>query len=142
MHGHGAKQSLCRRNFLRTASLVAAGLGAGRGVADETITLPFENGARPLVKYPQKRPLIRLTTRPPQLETPFAVFNEDVLTPNDAFFVRYHLTNSPPPVEVLKPEIFRLSVGGLVSRPLELSLVELTTVRTGGSSGRESMLWQ
>ena len=57
---------------------------------------PFDNGERPLVKYPQKRPLLRLTTRPPQLETPFAVFNESVLTPNDAFFVRYHLTLSPP----------------------------------------------
>jgi sulfite dehydrogenase (cytochrome) subunit A len=28
------------------------------------------------VRYPGKRPLIRLTARPPQLETPFAVFNE------------------------------------------------------------------
>jgi sulfite dehydrogenase len=29
----------------------------------ETITLPFGNGERPLVRYPQKRPLIRLTSR-------------------------------------------------------------------------------
>ena len=46
-------------------------------------------------KYPQKRPMIGLTSRPPQLETPFAVFNENVITPNDAFFVRYHLANIP-----------------------------------------------
>ncbi len=47
------------------------------------------------MKYPQKRPLIGLTSRPPQLETPFAVFNEGAITPNDAFFVRYHLAGIP-----------------------------------------------
>lgn len=36
-----------------------------------------------------------LTARPPQLETPFAVFNEGLLTPNDAFFVRYHWSGLP-----------------------------------------------
>ncbi len=65
-----------------------------RAFAD-TVTLPFGNGERPLVKYPQKRPMIGLTSRPPQLETPFSVFNENVITPNDAFFVRYHLANIP-----------------------------------------------
>src|SRR6266487_5397536 len=87
--------SLTRRAFLRTAAFSAAGVafcGTLRtGRAEEFVTMPFENGRRPLVKYPQKRPLIRITTRPPQLETPFAVFNEGVITPNDAFFVRYHL---------------------------------------------------
>jgi sulfite dehydrogenase (cytochrome) subunit A len=33
--------------------------------------------------------MIVLTSRPPQLETPFSVFNANVITPNDAFFVRY-----------------------------------------------------
>src|SRR5258707_12115452 len=60
-----------------------------------TAALPFENGERPLVKYPQKRPMIGLTSRPPQLETPFSVFNPNVITPNDAFFVRYHLAALP-----------------------------------------------
>src|SRR6266516_2323851 len=85
-----------RRRFLRASLLT--GLAASvpwSAVAEDFVVLPFENGKRPLVKYPQKRPLIRLTTRPPQLETPFSVFNEGVITPNDAFFVRYHL-NLPP----------------------------------------------
>src|SRR5437879_12840541 len=43
------------------------------------VVLPFDNGERELVVFPQKRPLILLTSRPPQLETPFAVFNEGVL---------------------------------------------------------------
>ena len=88
-------------------------------------SVQFSNGRRPLVRYPQKRLLIRLTTRPPQLETPFSVFNEGVITPNDAFFVRYHLTNSPPPESVLRPETFRVEIKGSVKSPLSLSVEEL-----------------
>ena len=40
-----------------------------------------------LEALPGKRPLIRLTTRPPNYETPQSHFAEAV-TPNDAFFVR------------------------------------------------------
>jgi DMSO/TMAO reductase YedYZ molybdopterin-dependent catalytic subunit len=117
-----------RRNFLgRSTALALAGMAwpAGKLFAADTVTLPFENGERPLVKYPQKRPLIRLTSRPPQLETPFSVFNEGLFTPNDAFFVRYHLTNSPPAREALVPDRFRLQVKGSVKEPLTLSVAEL-----------------
>ncbi|MEY2409825.1 MAG: sulfite dehydrogenase (cytochrome) subunit [Verrucomicrobiota bacterium] len=116
-----------RRDFLRAAGLLGIGsflLGV-EAAEERTITLPFENGIRPLVPYPQKRPLIRHTTRPPQLETPFAVFNEGILTPNDAFFVRYHLTLSPPPMELLEPEKFRVVVQGKVRQPLSLALGDL-----------------
>ncbi len=99
-----------------------AGIGRGAARAD-SITLPFGNGERPLVTYPQKRKLARLTSRPPQLETPFAVFDESLLTPNDAFFVRYHLADIP--FDTLDPEHFRLSVKGLVRTPLSLSLAEI-----------------
>jgi DMSO/TMAO reductase YedYZ molybdopterin-dependent catalytic subunit len=95
-------------------SLVAQAAGA--------VSLPFDNGERPLVSYPQKRPLIRLTTRPPQLETPFSVFNEAALTPNNAFFVRYHLTQSPPSID---SDQFRLEVKGKVSAPLTLTVHDL-----------------
>ena len=64
--------------------------------------------------YPQKRPLIVLTARPPQLETPFAVFNEGLLTPNDAFFVRYHWSGLPTSID---PSAYRLRVGGHVETP-------------------------
>lgn len=86
--------------------------------------MPFANGERPLVQYPQKRALIRLTTRPPGLETPFEVFNEGVLTPNDAFFVRYHHANLPLDID---PDTYRLQVGGAVEKPLQLSLAGLRT---------------
>ncbi|MFN3551999.1 MAG: molybdopterin-dependent oxidoreductase [Novosphingobium meiothermophilum] len=110
-----------RRYFIAGAG--GALLGAGRLVrAAEMTDLPFANGARPLVQMPQKRPLILQTSRPPQLETPFSVFNEGLLTPNDAFFVRYHLSGLPPEVD---PRTFRVTVGGHVKRPLKLSLAAL-----------------
>ncbi len=87
-------------------------------------TLPFANGDRPLVRYPGQRPLIQLTARPPQLETPFSVFNEGVITPNDANFVRYHLSDIPLSID---PEAFRLEVKGKVERPLSLTLTDLKT---------------
>ena len=117
-----------RRQALQSA--LATGIGAF-GVkqllaaeAGEMISLPFGNGERPLVAYPGKRPLIRLTTRPPQLETPFSVFDEGIITPNDAFFVRYHLADIPLTID---PDAFRLTIQGKVDQPLSLSLAELKT---------------
>jgi DMSO/TMAO reductase YedYZ molybdopterin-dependent catalytic subunit len=86
------------------------------------VVMPFGAGERTLAVYPGKRPLIRLTARPPQLETPFAVFNEGVITPNDAFFVRYHLAGLPTEIDL---DAYRLKIGGLVDRPLSLTLDEL-----------------
>ncbi len=125
-----AVEGWSRRRFIERAGLAgaAAGLVLGSGrlpAADEVQELPFDNGRRPLVKYPQKRPLLRLTTRPPQLETPFSVFNESLFTPNDAFFVRYHLAKAPPDASALAPEQFRLAVKGAVKSPLSLSVAEL-----------------
>jgi DMSO/TMAO reductase YedYZ molybdopterin-dependent catalytic subunit len=118
-----SRSEITRRTFLRRAALAAAVLPAG--LRAETVTLPFENGERELVKYPQKRALIRLTSRPPQLETPFSVFNEGAITPNDAFFVRYHLAGSPPARELLTADAFRVQVLGKVNTPLKLSVAEL-----------------
>jgi DMSO/TMAO reductase YedYZ molybdopterin-dependent catalytic subunit len=114
---------MTRRRVLRQAALAGAALtGLGRASGEEVATLPFANGERKLVKFPQKRPLLLLTHRPPQLETPFSVFREGILTPNDAFFVRYHLANIPRTVDL---KTFRLVARGLVNTPLELSLDEL-----------------
>jgi sulfite dehydrogenase (cytochrome) subunit A len=114
-----------RRAFLKSAGLLAAGAtiaGASRLIAQNTLTFPFANGQRELVKYPQKRPLIRLTTRPPQLETPFSVFNEGILTPNDAFFVRYHLAGIPTEIEA---GAFQVQIKGSVNAPQSFTLADL-----------------
>ena len=118
--------AISRRRFLRATALAGAGGflagGAATALAEATVTLPFANGLRPLVKYPQKRPLLLLTTRPPQLETPFSVFNEGVITPNDAFFVRYHHAQIPTEID---PEEFRVAIKGKVNTPLTLSVADL-----------------
>src|SRR6478736_2585052 len=95
--------SLTRRAFLKQSALGAvSGFFLSRSLAADSalpVTLPFANGRRDLAQYPQKRPLILLTSRPPQLETPFEIFNGDLLTPNDAFFVRYHLSQIPTSID-------------------------------------------
>ena len=116
-----------RRTVLQggAALLTSGGLLGGSSLAafaEKMVTLPIGNGERPLVKYPQKRPLIVLTERPPQLETPFSVFNESVITPNDAFFVRYHLAGIPLDID---PDKFTVEVNGKVDKPLKLSLAEI-----------------
>ena len=116
-----------RRALLKQSGALMAALGTAsvfdplNALAD-TVKLPFENGERPLVKYPQKRPMIGLTSRPPQLETPFSVFNDGPITPNDAFFVRYHLAGIPLEID---PDTFTVEVKGKVDKPLKLSLAEL-----------------
>jgi len=120
---------LDRRQLMIRAGLaaVATGLGSLRAMAQDNVTLPFDNGERPLVKYPQKRPMIRLTSRPPQLETPFAIFNDGAITPNNAFFVRYHLADLP--YGSIDPDTFALEVKGKVDRPLKLSLKQIRRMK-------------
>src|SRR5262245_53841722 len=116
---------LDRRQFVKGAGGLAIAL-AGRRVSAQSATMPFANGERPLVQYPQKRPLIRLTERPPQLETPFAVFDEGPITPNDAFFVRYHLADIPKEID---PDTYQVEIGGKVQKPLTLTLKQLKAMR-------------
>jgi len=65
--------------------------------------------------------MIFLTDRPPQLETPIHYFRQD-LTPNEAFFVRWHLEGIPTSVDL---RTFRLNVSGHVQQPLQLSVDDL-----------------
>jgi len=109
-----------RRRLL--ATLGSASALAPLGAVAQTVTLPFANGERPLVTYPQKRPMIGMTARPPQLETPFSVFNDGVITPNNAFFVRYHLAGIPTEIY---PDTFTVEVKGKVEKPLKLSLADI-----------------
>ena len=117
-----------RRLLLGGAGAAAASLLGTYGTlvqaaAETEVELPFENGRRKLVAYPEKRPLIVLTSRPPQLETPFEVFNEGLITPNDAFFVRYHLSGIPTSIDGDRHPI-RVS-GNACGRPFRLTVAEL-----------------
>jgi sulfite dehydrogenase len=74
-----------------------------------------------LEALPGKKPLIKLSYRPPNYETPLQYFNQ-VLTPNDAFFVRYHLAGIPE----IDLRDWKLKIGGdAVEHPFELTMDEL-----------------
>ncbi|MBY8821271.1 molybdopterin-dependent oxidoreductase [Sphingomonas colocasiae] len=116
-----------RQLMLGAAGALVAAYARNPSWAADTVTLNFDNGERPLVTYPGKRPMIGLTARPPQLETPFSVFGEGAITPNDAFFVRYHLADIPLEIDL---DAYRLTVGGHVATSLSLSLAELKRMDT------------
>ena len=125
-HGNCDAPNASRRKFLGAGAalggLALFGRSASVAAAQKMIELPMANGQRELVAYPQKRELIRMTARPVQLETPMAVFNEGVFTPNDAFFVRWHLAGMPSSIDA---DTFRIKVHGLVKQPIDLSIADL-----------------
>jgi DMSO/TMAO reductase YedYZ molybdopterin-dependent catalytic subunit len=82
---------------------------------------PYWNSVGPYVSEPQKAPLILLTDRGVQLETPRSYF-QTAITPNDAFYVRWHLAGIPNAVDL---KTWRLNVEGNVANPVSYSLGEL-----------------
>jgi DMSO/TMAO reductase YedYZ molybdopterin-dependent catalytic subunit len=81
---------------------------ADAAIAD--LPAPLSQGTRDeavLEALPGKKPLIKLTYRPPNYETPLEYFRTP-LTANDAFFVRYHLAGIPE----VDAATWRLAVGG------------------------------
>jgi DMSO/TMAO reductase YedYZ molybdopterin-dependent catalytic subunit len=70
---------------------------------------------------PGKKPLIKLSYRPPNYESPIEYLRTEI-TPNDAFFVRYHLSNIPQ----VDAATWRLAVGGEgATNEIQLSLEDL-----------------
>src|SRR6202000_170190 len=122
---------LDRRELMKRAGMaaLATGFASTRAFALDTVMLPFDNGERAAVAFPhtpQKPPMIVHPSRPPQLETPFAIFNDGPITPNNAFFVRYHLADVPLNID---PDTFTLEVKGKVDRPLKLSLKDIRKLK-------------
>jgi DMSO/TMAO reductase YedYZ molybdopterin-dependent catalytic subunit len=112
-----------RRRFL---GITGAGAIAARAAwANPTIDLGLPGGPseRDLTNaFPEKGTMVLQRTRPPLLETPFEVFDRGIFTPNDEFFVRWHLAAIPESVDLAS---FRLNVRGHVNRTLSLSMAEL-----------------
>ncbi|MGH8613791.1 MAG: molybdopterin-dependent oxidoreductase [Gammaproteobacteria bacterium] len=68
-----------------------------------------------------KKPLIKKSYRPPNYETPVRYFAE-AFTPNELFFVRYHLSRIPE----LNAKRWKLRIAGeAVKQPFELTMEEL-----------------
>jgi DMSO/TMAO reductase YedYZ molybdopterin-dependent catalytic subunit len=75
-----------------------------------------------LYALPGKVPLIKKTFRPPNFETPVQYFRT-AITPNNAFFVRYHLAGIPQP---MKAASWSLSVGGdSAEQPMKFTMAPL-----------------
>jgi len=116
-----------RRRFLAaSAGFAFAGLAPLRTVTAEPALGPSTllSGALDsavLAALPGKVPLIKRTWRPPNFETPVSWFKQ-AFTPNDAFFVRYHLASIPE----VSAQDWRLAIGGDgLAKPYQLSLAQL-----------------
>jgi DMSO/TMAO reductase YedYZ molybdopterin-dependent catalytic subunit len=84
------------------------------------VSAGFARAADDPVVVAGKRAMILHNDRPEDLETPLA-YLDSYLTPNDAFFVRQHLPR-PPAIDRAQ---FRLTVDGMVSKRVELSVADL-----------------
>jgi DMSO/TMAO reductase YedYZ molybdopterin-dependent catalytic subunit len=117
-----ARLPASRRQWLRWAATtgVAGILPGGCSRPSPDHPAPDETVAR----FPGKVVLRVINDRPPCLETPWRYFRED-LTPNDAFYVRWHLQAIPTMIDA---RTWRLKLGGHVAQPLELSLEELKRI--------------
>jgi DMSO/TMAO reductase YedYZ molybdopterin-dependent catalytic subunit len=135
------ERRLSRRGLLKTLAVASSGFAVSRwlrpdvtmaqdpasGKAMEAFTGPSANShwnsVGPYVTEPQKVPLILLTDRPVQLETPRHYFRT-AFTPNEAFYVRWHLEGIPNAVDL---NDWKLQIEGNVNKPLAFTLTELMT---------------
>ena len=114
-----SRTTVSRRPMARRTVLAALG-AAGTALLASGSTWA-RAAAQMLEALPGKRALRRLTHRPPNYETPLEYFRS-VLTPNEAFFVRYHHAVIPQ----IEAAEFRLEVAGAaLERPLTLTLAQL-----------------
>ena len=113
MLGMSAFIAACKNGTIMQ-TVINGGLSDSRGMG---------SNLRTWARYPEKTDLMMLADRPPLLETPMHYFLED-LTPNEAYFVRWHYAGLPTRVDL---RTFRTQVIGAVNRPLQLSFDDLRT---------------
>jgi DMSO/TMAO reductase YedYZ molybdopterin-dependent catalytic subunit len=136
---NATKRCLSRRGLLKLLGAASGGIAFSQWLgpdvamgqeqapakAIETFTGPGANShwnsVGPYVTEPQKVPLLLLTDRPVQLETPRHYFRT-AFTPNEAFYVRWHLEGIPNAVDLKN---WKLQIEGNVNKPRALGLPEL-----------------
>jgi DMSO/TMAO reductase YedYZ molybdopterin-dependent catalytic subunit len=136
---NATERRLSRRGLLKILGMASSGIAASRWLAPELTMAqqparekametftgpganPHWNSVGPYITEPQKAPLILLTDRPVQLETPRHYFRT-AFTPNEAFYVRWHLDGIPNAVDL---KDLKLQIEGHVNKPLALGLPEL-----------------
>src|SRR5499427_8140239 len=104
---------ITRRHLLGTAGAGAALAMSGSRLATAAgaaLTPGVPEGVGTVATMealPGKKPLIKLSYRPPNYESPLEYFRTPI-TPNDEFFVRYHLSDIPE----VDARTWKMSVGG------------------------------
>ena len=122
---------ISRRHLLQTAGAAGALAGLPSFVHAQPAGPALTPGVPPgvgsyaaMASLPGKKPLIRLADRPPNYESPLEYLRTPI-TPNDQFFVRYHLSDIPE----VKAETYRIKVGGDgANGHVELTLDDLKTM--------------
>jgi len=130
-----------RRDFFRF-SLVASALTL---TSSSLATTLQPNNRRQISKpaFFEKRPLIIYSDRPPLLETPRDAFTKTI-TPNDEFFVRWHMPKIPTHIDM---NTYYIHVHGEVKNRLYLTVdmlkkdfepLEITAVLQCGGNSRSA----
>lgn len=109
------RRDFFKASFAASAALIGTSLSAG------VTTQPIDNRKVSNVAFPEKKPLITYSDRPPLLETPRSAFTQ-AITPNDEFFVRWHLPEIPTHID---PDNYTIKIDGFVNKELHISLNEL-----------------
>jgi len=109
-----------RRDFLKT-SIVASAAIVGTNLSAGVTKQPLDKQKVSTMAFPEKRPLITYSDRPPLLESPRSTFTK-ALTPNDEFFVRWHLPDIPTKIDL---ESYTIKIDGLVNKELNITMKEL-----------------
>ena len=131
-----------RRDFLKM-SLAASAVSISSNIMAGETRQPIDNRKVSKIAFPEKKPLITYSDRPPLLETPRSAFTKSI-TPNDEFFVRWHLPEIPTHID---PDKYIININGLVNKELEISLndlkndfeqVEVTAVLQCGGNSRSA----
>ena len=117
---------LSRRRMLAAAAIGTGALALpalSQSSAQVDLRLPGGPSLRPLTTdFPGKGRMILQRTSPPLLETPMEVFDREIITPADRFFVRWHWSDIPTSIDT---DAYRLAVTGHVAKPLSLPLAAL-----------------
>jgi DMSO/TMAO reductase YedYZ molybdopterin-dependent catalytic subunit len=119
------RRNVNRRRLLKGAAVSGLMVATSRVFGDDFINLDLPGGPerRDLASdFPQKGKMILQRSRPPLLETPFEVFDHDVFTPNEQFFVRWHWAVIPDAIDVAS---FKLTVRGHVNNSVTFSMADV-----------------
>jgi len=112
-----------RRDFLKTSIVASAAIvGTSLSAKPAGIThQPLDGQKMSTMAFPEKRPMITYSDRPPLLESPRSAFAKGI-TGNDEFFVRWHLPDIPTKIDL---ESYTIKIDGLVNKELNITLKEL-----------------